>query len=391
MQTNVLFLHTGDDWLRGSEIALLTLLRGLDRDRFNPFLITSNLQLAKAAAEESVSTFVRSMPEIMVDWPDVKLRFGLWARATNFTRAFVRTNDIGLVYCNGASTCQIGYYAAKLNGIPVICHVHSPYGRRYVLFNRLHLASHVIFVSKAVEESVRRKCRFKATSEVVYNGVDLKRFRRASSLDLTWRQALAIPRDAVVFGQVSSLIPRKGIDILLRAFQLLARHCPQSRLVFVGDGPERSEYVRLAESLGIGREVVWTGHQPDPLPYYQHVFDVNVLSSRNDAFPLTLLESAACGIPAIATKVDGIPEAIDHGRTGFLFDREDHEALSQKMLILARDSRLRTDLGRAARARALDHFSEARFCDAIQNAIDKHVRPVALAIQGESSCLRTSS
>src|SRR5437764_11666010 len=118
MPTNILFLHKGDEWLRGSEIALLTLLRGLDRNRFRPFLITSNSQLAKASTESGISTLVRHMPEMMVDWPDLKLEVGSWALSVNFVRAFIKQNDIRAIYCNGASTCQIGYYAAKLTRIP---------------------------------------------------------------------------------------------------------------------------------------------------------------------------------------------------------------------------------------------------------------------------------
>lgn len=310
-----------------------------------------------------------ALPEIMIDGVEVRLGFLRWAKACRRLISFARQNKIQLVYCNGGSTCQSGYFVGKAAQIPVVSHIHSPYNRRYILLYLLHRANRVVAVSQAVQKRLVGKQRFKHGIEVVYNGVDTDRFRPAVQRDLVWRSKLGLSPDALVFGQVSSLIRRKGIDILLRSFQAFNRSCLTSRLVIVGDGPEGSEYRALARQLGIEDKVCFTGNQEDTLPYYQHVFDVNVLASRSDAFPVSLLEASACGIPNLAADVDGIGEAIIDSRTGLLFRAEDHKMLADRMCLLASEPALCSQFGTAARKMAVERFSLNQYSQAIQQII----------------------
>jgi glycosyltransferase involved in cell wall biosynthesis len=172
-----------------------------------------------------------------------------------------------------------------------------------------------------------------------------------------------------VFGQVSSLISRKGIDILLRAFQKLSIGQPNVRLVLIGDGPQRQSFAALSESLSISDKVVFMG-ETDPLPYYQNVVDVNILASRSDAFPLSLLEASACGLPNIGSAVDGIGEAISDSENGFLFEAGKEEMLAQKMSLLATQPALRADFGHRARQTAVERFSSKQYCTSIERIIE---------------------
>lgn len=366
---NVLFLHSGGGWLRGSENALLVAIRGLRPTGIMPLLWSSNATLLAAAHRKGIETIQGAMPEIMIDGEHVRLQFFSWVATIRRLRKLIERRNIQLLYCNGGSTCQVGYYAAKLAGVPLICHLHAPYNRRYVLLYRLHRASKVIFVSRAIQNSTSQKQRFAGRCEVVYNGVDIHRFRPPQERDHQWRERLGVPGGAVVFGQVSSLIERKGIDVLLRGFELISRQEPAARLVIVGDGPQRQEYELLANELGLQGRVVFTGNQIDPLPFYQHVFDVNVLASRSDAFPLSLLEASACGLPNLAASVDGIPEAVTDQVTGCLFTAGDHRMLAAKMLSLLQSAGLRRAFGDAGRQRAAGEFSMQHYCQSIERII----------------------
>lgn len=366
---NVLFLHSGGQWLRGSENALLAALRGLRRTAVIPLVWSSNAELLAAAQREGIETMLGSMPEIMIDGEHVRLQFFSWAATIQRLWKLIERRNIQLLYCNGGSTCQVGYYPAKLARIPLICHLHAPYNRRYVLLYRIHRASRVIFVSRAIQKSILQKQPFAGRSEVIHNGVDIHRFHPVREREHPWRERLGLPSGAVVFGQVSSLIERKGIDILLRAFAITSAQEPTARLVIVGDGPQRGEYEVLADKLGIQGRVVFTGNQIDPLPFYQHVLDVNVLASRSDAFPLSLLEASACGLPNLAASVDGIPEAVADQVTGFLFAAGDHQMLAAKMLLLLQSLPLRRALGEAGRQRAVGEFSMEHYCQSIERVI----------------------
>jgi glycosyltransferase involved in cell wall biosynthesis len=378
---NVLFLHANGEWMRGSENALLSVLRGMDKNEFTPYLISGNPQLVERAREHGTQSSLHSMPEVMVDGTHFRLQFLSWARTVRRLASFIRTRNIQLVYCNGGSTSQVGYYAAKITRVPVVCHVHSPYIRRYPLLYRFHRVSKVIFVSKAIQESIRAKQRFRAECEVVYNGVDTVRFCAATVRDKAWRARLSLPADAVVFGQVSSLISRKGIDILLRSFQVVHRKYPQARLVLVGDGPERHKFTALADQLGVANKTVFAGNQPDPVPFYQHIIDINVLASRSDAFGLAVLEAGSCGLPSIGANVDGIPESVLDGQTGLLFSSEDISDLAEKMSTLLADAGLRRRLGDAASTVAVERFS----IESYRHSIERIIRDQVSAAQQEVS------
>jgi L-malate glycosyltransferase len=366
---NVLFVHNGGNWIRGSENALLTLLRGLDRSRITPVLVCSSEPLAALARLSGIRAICCPIPQIMLDGSETRLQFWRWLKTVKLVSALAREAGIRLVYCNGGSACQLGYYVGKLSRLPVIGHVHSPYNRRYILLYRLHRLSKVIAVSQAVRKMMLFKQTFRGTCEVVYNGVDIERFCPSNQRDLVWRERLGLTQDCIVFGQVSSLISRKGIDILLRAFQKLSIGQPNVRLVLIGDGPQRQSFAALSESLSISDKVVFMG-ETDPLPYYQNVVDVNILASRSDAFPLSLLEASACGLPNIGSAVDGIGEAISDSENGFLFEAGKEEMLAQKMSLLATQPALRADFGHRARQTAVERFSSKQYCTSIERIIE---------------------
>ncbi len=369
MAVKVLFLHSGDNWIRGSETALLNVLRNLDRQKVEPFLLCDHAILGDLARREGIETTVYRIPQIMFDGGHIRLQFAQWAAMLRKVLSIMSSRQIQLLYSNGGRPCQVAYYAGKMRKIPVVCHVHCAYNRRYILLYRFHRSSKVIFVSRAIEESTHRKQHFLAPTEVVYNGIDTQLFRPACKRDPQLRQQLSLPADAVVFGQVSSMIHGKGIDILLRAFQVVIQNRPHARLVLVGDGPQHQDYLAMANRLGIAEKVLFTGYRIDPLPFYQHVFDVNVLCSRREALGYSLLEGAACGLPCLATDVDGIPEVVLDQQTGMLFPLENHAALAQKMVSLISDCTLRRRMGQAARELALDRFSKEKYLQSVERII----------------------
>jgi glycosyltransferase involved in cell wall biosynthesis len=350
----------------------------MDRSVLHPYLLTSNASLADAARQEGIETEVQLLPDIAIEDGDVRLPVRNWSKAIWKIARMIREKKIEAIYCNGGSSAQIGYYAAKFSGIPVIAHLHAPYNRSYLLLYRLNHAARIIFVSRAILRYAQAKQSFHGVCDVVHNGVDTARFQPAKTRDETCRQRLMIPADSVVFGQVSSLISRKGIDVLLRAFQLLLRDYPEAHLVIVGNGPEGKDFVALSEQLGLSSKVRWVGNQTNPVPFYQHVLDINVLASRSEAFGLSLLEAASCGLPNIGADVDGIPECVVEGQTGLLFRREDHVMLAEKMALLAASHTVRCDLGTAGRQMAVHDFSIEAFSRSIERIVLEEISGVRL-------------
>ena len=385
MATRVLFLHNNGDWMRGSENALLTVIQGMDKHAFAAHLICGNPLFVAAAKEADALASLHRMPEIMLDGTHVRFQFLRWARTVRRLASYARQHRIDLIYCNGGSTTQVGYFAGKAAGVPVVSHIHSPYNRRYVLLYRFHRVAKTIFVSEAIQRSICAKQAFRARYEVVYNGVDTDRFSPVQVRNAAWRERFRIPADAIVFGQISSLISRKGIDVLLDAFQSVCARHANARLLLVGDGPERAKFMAHASRLGINEKVIFAGNHPDPLPFYQHVMDINVLASRSDAFPLSVLEAASSALPTIGSAVDGIPESVLDGRTGILFRSENVTSLAEKMSSLLVDDSLRHTLGNAARQSAVQRFSIHAYRSSIERIIREEAAPATARTARKSS------
>lgn len=141
------------------------------------------------------------------------------------------------------------------------------------------------------------------------------------------RGSLGLGPDDYVIGSVARLEPVKGLDGLIAAFHAAA--LPQSRLVIVGQGSQQAALAGLAQQLGLGARVVFTGFRADAKELYP-LFDLFVLNSSDDPYPLTILEAAAAGVPVIATSTVGAVAMSDHFAIR-LVPVGSHAALTQAM------------------------------------------------------------
>jgi len=134
---------------------------------------------------------------------------------------------------------------------------------------------------------------------------------------------------------------------------------PDARFVIAGDGPARDEVARQARASGLGDRLLLLGARQD-VPALYRALDVAVLSSHPivETLPVTLLEAAACGTPAIATAVGSVTDVVAEGETGYVVAPGDEAALAARIVALLHDPDLRTRIGAAARRRAEERFNE---------------------------------
>jgi glycosyltransferase involved in cell wall biosynthesis len=186
----------------------------------------------------------------------------------------------------------------------------------------------------------------------LYNGVDLENIREA--------EGATGPFGIIT---VARLVEKKGVDTLLRALTVLRRRGIELRCTIVGDGPLRQELEELAREQELSDHLRWAG----ALPHEQVVaeirrHDVMVLPARvardgdRDALPTVLLEAMAAGLPCVSTPVGGIPEIIDHPRTGLLLPSDRPLALADALVELESNAQLRSTMGGRGRRRAEDLF-----------------------------------
>src|SRR5262249_7488416 len=137
------------------------------------------------------------------------------------------------------------------------------------------------------------------------------------------------------------------------------------RLAIVGDGEARLALERLAGELGIRESVYFLGYRREDLPAIAMATDVAVLSSDQEGTPVSLIEAAAAGRPAVATAVGGVPEVVTD-ETGVLVPADDDRALARGLVELAGDGARRARMGEAARDRAPRRYGAARLLTDIE-------------------------
>jgi glycosyltransferase involved in cell wall biosynthesis len=186
-------------------------------------------------------------------------------------------------------------------------------------------------------------------------GVDTARFTPAPARE---------PASAPLIVAVARHVKVKNLSLLLEAGALLRDRGIAFRCALIGDGPCRPELEQQHATLRLGPAVEFLGALPQEavLGWWQQA-DLATLTSENEGMPVALMEAAACGVPAVATAVGGIPELIDPGVTGLLATPGDPASLADAFRALLQDPARRAAMSAAARARAQERFSLARQID----------------------------
>lgn len=206
-------------------------------------------------------------------------------------------------------------------------------------------------VARYLAEEAHGRLGIKQEISVIPNFVDSDDFSPAPP-DVAQR-----PGDRqVVIIHISNFRPVKRVQDLVVAMHTVVKEAGDTRLILVGDGPERHRVELLVDKLDLRRNVLLTGYRRDIIDLLR-CSDVLVLCSEIESAPLTLLEGMSSGIPVIATAVGGIPEIVADGRNGFLVPPNSPRELAEKILELNADMKLRLRMGEAARRTVLERFT----------------------------------
>jgi N-acetyl-alpha-D-glucosaminyl L-malate synthase BshA len=192
--------------------------------------------------------------------------------------------------------------------------------------------------------------------EVIPNFVDTAEFKRPAENQCS--KHLLAPSGEPVLMHASNFRPVKRITNVLEIFQRVLKKEP-ARLVFVGDGPERSGAEAYCHDNGLTDRVIFLGRQ-DNLPDLMGCADVFLLPSELESFGLVALEAMACEVPVVATLVGGLPEVVVHGETGYLANLGDVDTMANYTLEILRNGALRRKMGAEGRKRAVEVFDQKK-------------------------------
>jgi len=366
--------------LGGAQKSLIELLGNLDRDRVEPVLMCTQgarwTERDELAGVPTAPVF-RPHPVLAQRRSDVQvsaLRAGRSAVQSmrpvyDLARALVRYR-IDIAHTNTLKTHVIGAAARRLTRASLVWHVRDilePGPALTWLARAARLGRpQIIAISHAVAHQFEE---FGLGSTVIHNGIPLDLFTPDGDAARV-RAELELSHDDQVVCVVGRLTPWKGHRTLLCAMADVIEACPNARLLVVGEVAFwEDDYERqlkdFARKQGVTRHVRWLGFRDD-IPDILRASDLFVLPSRDEPFGRAIIEAMATGKPVIACRSGGVPEIVEDGVSGLLVQPEDAPALSQAIIRLLTDGKLRLRMSQQALQRARERFGAARVAQMVQ-------------------------
>ncbi|MBV9624544.1 MAG: N-acetyl-alpha-D-glucosaminyl L-malate synthase BshA, partial [Acidobacteria bacterium] len=210
----------------------------------------------------------------------------------------------------------------------------------------------VTAVSHYLRERTLREFGIKNHIQVIYNFVNCDLYCRDK--DRAERRAEYAPHGERILVHVSNFRPVKRVTDVIEIFDRVRKKIP-ARLLLMGDGPERSPAEWLAVQKGIRHEVFFLGKQ-EQVAEKLAIADVLLLPSQLESFGLAALEAMAAEVVPIATRVGGVPEVVEHGRTGYMADVGDLETMARYAIDILGDEAALRNMGKQCRAAARERF-----------------------------------
>jgi glycosyltransferase involved in cell wall biosynthesis len=283
-----------------------------------------------------------------------------------------------IVHTHSGKAGVLGRLAAKRAGVPVVIHtIHGPsFGNfqnklsnlifRAAEKNAARVTDHFIVVADAM------KAQYLAAGigqpgqyTKIFSGFPLEPFLAAEN-DLALRKKLGFAPGDFVVGKIARLFKLKGHDDLFAVAPELIRRCPQIKFLLVGDGAWRVRFENLARLLGIEKNFIFTGLvPPGEVPRYVGIMDMLVHLSLREGLPRSLPQALAAAKPVIAYDCDGAGEVCRDGQTGFLIPPGDLKNLTEKIIQLAHDTKLREQFGSRGSAFVRENFAVEKMVDDI--------------------------
>ncbi|HPM42230.1 MAG TPA: glycosyltransferase family 4 protein [Candidatus Omnitrophota bacterium] len=344
------------DW-GGSPDILRILVEGLYRDKYDVTVISGPTLHLTQKTRTFLDSFRGRYVEIGSLRRDVDLSKDIPALFRLYTLMLKERFDI--VHTHTAKAGFLGRISARMAGCRAI--VHTPHGHNLYGYFDSDVTEYIKraerfagkFCDKIIaltelekKDMVRFKLAPEEKIEVIYQGLELERYRHRPERRALIRQSLNIPEGAMVVGTVARLEPVKGPDIFLEAAEMVGLEYPASYFIMAGDGDMREALKERSRHLSIKDRIIFTGWRED-IPDIMSGLDIFALPSLNEAVGMALIEAQAAGVASVASRVGGIPEVVQDGKTGILVEPGNPRALAEAISGLISDGEKRRRIAEA--------------------------------------------
>ena len=326
-------------------------LRGFRRASA-PAILPMRYELVENRCEVLFPRYIKAPGNFLLNWTVIQ-----WCRIVERTvTRFIKTNPVSLIHANaGDVSSWAAISIAQKCHLPCVAtyqgrEVHITLAQRQkgwqLCRDSFRFADLNLPVSRSLERILRSYVEPNGRCEVILRGVDQTLFFPSEKLS-------ADPH--IVF--VGHIVEAKGVFDLLSAWTRVSHVCPNASLTMIGQDLTGGRFLHEAGLAGVARSIKLTGAIP-----LQTVADlmrqsrIFCLPSHGEGTPNSVMEALSCGLPVVATDVGGIPDIVEHEKTGLLVSKGDVENLANSLVSLLNDYNRCVDIGKAAQLFARDHL-----------------------------------
>jgi len=303
------------------------------------------------------------------------------AKAFLSLRKFFRERRFDVVHTHSSKAGIIGRFAARAAGVPVVVHtIHgqafTPYEKhwRNALYKTAEFLSakcsdRIFAVAQAmVDQCVASHIAPVSLYQVVYSGMEIERFLNAQP-EPELRKELGIPENVPVIGALARLFPMKGYEYFMPGAIAVAKRIPDVHFLIIGDGILHDDLVAQAKEAGLEERFHFAGLvAPSQVQRYLAQIDLLWHLSLREGLPRSVVQVLGCGKPAIGFALDGTPEVVLNGKTGYCTAPEDVAAVVEHSCEILSCPERKKQMGEAGKALVAERFAHQRMADILETA-----------------------
>ncbi|MBN2089692.1 glycosyltransferase [candidate division KSB1 bacterium] len=336
----------------GMETALITLINGMDTDRFENQIFCFDFKnyensIQHRLHDENIPIYIFEKGHGVDYWLPIKIS------------RILRKQKIDIVHTRNFAALLYGSIAAKLAGVPgAVADIRGriPVDEGQKCKRLSFLVSKFVGVSEDIKKMLATDFKIKESKiQTIYNGVQIP--GENQKLDIaTLRSKLGLAPNDFVIGTIGRTEPVKDYTSLIRMSAPVLQKYRNVKLMIVGDGSQRTELEKLTKDLGVNTQTIFTGYQKE-VSNFLRLINLFALTSVSEGISNVLLEAMATSIPVLATEVGGNPEIVRHNQTGFLIPRPNLNQITEKIELLINNPELAKDLGQNGRKWVEEKFT----------------------------------
>jgi len=360
----------------GGERVFSQIIRGLNRERFGVFV-----------ASCPGGIFEKKLTEVgvKIDTLDMTSRYNLGTILK--LKNIIKTRNVQIVHSQGGRADFFARIAARSANVPIIISsvamlvegydVSLLRKGLYVLMDRWteRWVNKFIILSEASRRALIERHKIPQEKIVkIYNGIEIEEYnpdlKEARRKKLEVRRKLGLKDDMLVIGAIGRLVWQKGFEYLIQAIPKVIEVFPETRFLIVGEGPMRRKLEELGEKFQVKDNIIFAGFRSDVKEILESI-DLLAMPSLLEGLPMVLLEGMAMSKPIVATRIEGITEVLEDGKTGLLVPAQDPHALAEAITEILNNKTKANLLGQNARKIAEEKFSVKKMVEQLEWVYEK--------------------